>query len=330
MKRRYVLMALGGLTAIAAGVLDATFAQTKELAPIELPSGFQYPNGIARTQDGTFYVGSVTNGQIVEISSSGKIETFFPGNSDIFAVTSLRLDEARGILWGASPDVLGIPQSNGETVRRPHRIFAIDIRSKKVLQIIMMPDGGFGNDLAIDPQGGVYVTDTARPRIHYLPPGATQLQTWAEDEQFRTQLRFGLSGIARSPDGVLFVTMYSDGRLFKVTPGSVENPRIEEIQLPRKIDGSDAIQLTDDGSLIMLEGGIDSGNGRVLQLHGFEAGAKSQFNVLASGMDLPVNLTVAGKEVWVTESLFRHRLVPGQEKQIPDRFFVRRFMVGFG
>ncbi len=327
MKRRDVLIALSGLAAITADALYPTAAYARELSPIELPSSFQYPNGIARTQDGTLYVGSVTNGRILQIFPNGRIETLFPGNSDIFAVTSLRLDEAREILWGASPDVLGTPQSNGEIVRRPGRIFALDTRSKKVLQIIMMPDSGFGNDLALDTNGGVYVTDSSRPRIHYLPPGATQFQTWAEDERFRTQLRFGLSGIVRRPDGVLFVTMYSDGRLFKVTPRTVGNPVIEEITLPRKIDGSDAIQLANDGSLIMLEAGIESGNGRVLQLRPLEAGAKSQFNVLASRMDLPVNLTVAGQEVWVTESLFRHRLVPGQEKKIPNRFFVRRFVL---
>jgi sugar lactone lactonase YvrE len=327
MKRRNLLLALGGLPAIAGDVLHATVGHAKELSPIELPSGFQYPNGIARDRNGTLYVGSVTNGRILQVSPNGRIETFFSGGNDIFAVTSLRLDEARGILWGASPDVLGIPQSNGEIVRRPHRIFAIDTRSKKVLQIIMMPDSGFGNDLALDSQGGVYVTDTSRPRIHYLPPGANQLQTWAEDERFRTQLRFGLSGIVRRLDGVLFVTMYSDGRLFKVTPISGANPKVEEIRLPRKIDGSDAIQLAGDGSLIMLEGGIESGNGRVLKLRGLESGVKSQFDVLASNMDLPVNLTVAGKEVWVTESLFRHRLVPGQERKVPARFFVRRFVL---
>ncbi|MCC5655088.1 gluconolaconase [Nostoc sp. XA013] len=327
MKRRDVLIALSGLAAITADALYPTAAYARELSPIELPSSFQYPNGIARTQDGTLYVGSVTNGRILQIFPNGRIETLFPGKSDIFAVTSLRLDEARETLWGASPDVLGTPQSNGEIIRRPGRIFALDTRSLKVLQIIMMPDGGFGNDLALDTNGGVYVTDSSRPRIHYLPPGATQLQTWAEDERFRTQLRFGLSGIVRRPDGVLFVTMYSDGRLFKVTPRTIENPVIEEITLPRKIDGSDAIQLASDGSLIMLEAGIESGNGRVLQLRSLEAGAKSQFNVLASRMDLPVNLTVAGQEVWVTESLFRHRLVPGQQKKIPNRFFVRRFVL---
>jgi sugar lactone lactonase YvrE len=328
MKRREVLLALGSAAVTSAVFpLHPVTASARELAPIKLSVGFQYPNGIACAKDGTLYVGSVQSGRILRIQPRGKTETFFQGSDDIFAVTSLRLDERRGILWGASPDALGTPQSNGKIVRKPHRIFALDIRSSKVLQIVMMPDGGFSNDIALDPEGGVYVTDTLRPRIHYLPPGATQLQTWAEDKRFHTQLRFGLSGIARRADGVLFVTMYSDGRLFKVIPRSIGNPTIKEIELPRRIDGSDAIQLAADGSLIMIEGGMESGNGRLLKLRGLEAKTKPQFQILASKMDLPVNLTIAGQEVWVTESLFRHRLVPGRETKVPERFFIRRFVL---
>jgi len=192
------------------------------------------------------------------------------------------------------------------------------------LKIITIPDDGFGNDIALDSNGGVYVTDSLQPRILYLPPGATQFETWVENQLFRTRKRFGLSGIARREDGTLFVTMYSDGRLFKVNP----NRNVEEIELPRKIDGSDAIALAADGSLLMIEGGVESGNGRLLQLQGLDdVKGKSEFKVLASGMNLPVNLTIVDKEVLLTESLFRHRFVPGKEEEIPNRFFVRRFSV---
>lgn len=327
MKRRKLFFALGATVAIALSSLPPVNASATELAPIELPAGFQYPNGITRASDGTLYVGGVTSGRIIQILPNGSMRTFFPGNDDIFAVTSLRLDEARGILWGASPDVLGTPGANGEVVRKLHRIFAIDTSSGTVLKVLLMPDGGFGNDITLDYSGGLYLTDTSLPRIYYLPPGDNKLQIWAEDDRFSTQLRFGLSGIARRSDGVLFVTMYSDGKLFKVTPSSIANPIIEEIKLPSKIDGADAIALAADGSLIAIEGGIESGNGRLLQICGLETGANPQFKILASRMDLPVNLTVADGKVWLTESLFRHRLVPGRETEIPDRFFIRRFIL---
>lgn len=159
-----------------------TVAQNSNVkAPIELSPNFQYPNGIARSSKGILYVGSVTSGQILRIDSQGKRETFFPGSSEIFAATSLRLDERRGILWGTSSDFLGIKNSKGEIVRRPHRIFAIDTRTGKVLRVIVMPDNGFGNDIALDDNGSVYLTDSSRPRIHYLAPGTSKLQVWAEN-----------------------------------------------------------------------------------------------------------------------------------------------------
>ncbi len=230
MKRRELI--LGCILAIVLPSLHSCVANAgdKELNSIALPKGFQYPNGITRSDNGTVYVGSITSGDILQISPDNQIKTFFRGNQDIFAVTTLRLDEARGILWGASPDVLG-------TAGKPHRIFAIDINSSRVLKIINIPDGGFGNDIAVDSNGGIYITDSLKPRILYLPPGATKLQTWVENQLFRTRKRFGLSGIARKEDGILYVTMYSDGGLFKVTP----NRTVEEIELPRKIDGSDAL-----------------------------------------------------------------------------------------
>ena len=293
MKRRDLILGLTSAIILPSVYSCVANAGDKELTPIALPKGFQYPNGITRSSNGTVYVGSITNGEILQISPNnkgkGEIQTFFEGNKEIFAATTLRLDEQRGILWGASPDVLG-------TVGKQHRIFSIDINdinSSKLLKIITIPDDGFGNDIALDSNGGVYVTDSLQPRILYLPPGATQFETWVENQLFRTRKRFGLSGIARREDGTLFVTMYSDGRLFKVNP----NRTVEEIELPRKIDGSDAIALAADGSLLMIEGGVESGNGRLLQLQGLDdVKGKSKFKVLASGMNLPVNLTVVGEQ----------------------------------
>ncbi|HEY9710528.1 MAG TPA: hypothetical protein V6D48_20130, partial [Oculatellaceae cyanobacterium] len=195
-------LAIEGSTASHFAIRTRNSTLTNALASIELPANFQYPNGIAHASDGTLYVGSVTSGQILRINPEGKVETFFPGNDEVFAATSLRLDEQRGILWGTSPDFLGTRGATGEVTRRSHRIFAIDTHSGEVLRVIPTPDGGFGNDIAIDPTGGIYVTDSARPRIHYLAPGATQFQTWAEDEQFRSQ-EIGLAGIVHHSSGVL-------------------------------------------------------------------------------------------------------------------------------
>ncbi|MBW4473929.1 MAG: gluconolaconase [Stenomitos rutilans HA7619-LM2] len=313
------------LTTCSVVVLPA-FSAPQLLPTIKLPPGFQYPNGITHSSNGTVYVGSVTSGQILRIFPNGKTETFFDGTDKIFAATSLRLDEQRGILWGASPDFLGVHGSDGQITRRPHRIFAIDTRTAKVLQVIPMPDGGFSNDIALDENGGVYVTDSSRPRIHYLAPRTTQLRVWAEDEQFRSR-QIGLGGIARAANGVLIVGRFSGGKLLRVTPQTRGNPKVEAIPLPRSLENPDGMQFTSDGSLLITEGAVSSGNGRLLRIRNIlDTQTPKKIETLVSGLESPVNLTIAGQTIWITESRIRHRLLPGKEAAVPDAFFV----VGLG
>lgn len=261
----------------------------------------------------------------MRITPNGKTETFFPGTDQIFAATSLRLDEQRGILWGASPDFLGVRGADGQVTRRSHRIFALDIRTAKVLRMIPMPDSGFGNDIALDEEGGVYLTDSSHPRIYYLAPAANQLQVWAEDEQFRSK-QIGLGGIARAANGVLIVGLFSNGKLLRVTPQTRGNPKVEAIELPRSLENPDGMQFAPDGSLLITEGAVSSGNGRLLRIRNIlDTQTPKEIETLASGLESPVNLTIAGQTIWVTESRIRHRLLPGNETAVPDVFFVRRF-----
>ena len=296
---------------------------------IELPPNFQYPNGISRARDGTLYVGSVVSGQILQISPDGKITTFFPGSEEVFAATSLRLDEERGILWGTSPDFLGVPNAEGEIVRRPHRVFALDVRTGEVVRSLSMPDNGFGNDIALDSDGGVYITDSFQPRIHYLAPNANQFQTWIEDELFRPESeQIGLAGIARNDDGITIVSMYSRGDLLKITPQPDNSLKVEVIPLERRLENPDGMQFAADGSLLLTEGAMESGNGRLVRIDVLSPSTKPKpIETIASGFDLPVNLTTSDNNVWVTVSRLRHRLLPESEIEIPDRFFIRHFVL---
>ena len=327
MKRRELLLGLGCAGTIVLSATPSMARAVRALEPIALPASFQYPNGISHASDGTLYVGSITSGQILQITPNGQTEIVFSGNDEIFAGTALRLDEPRSILWGSSPDFLGMPDSSGEIVRRSPRIFAIDVRSGNVLQVILMPEGGFGNDLAIDPDGGVYITDSTLACIHYLAPGTSQLQTWVADERFQAE-PIGLAGIARRTDGVVIVGNYSSGTLFKVIPQPEGSPTVEEISLVRSLENPDGMQFAPDGSLILTEGAATNGNGQLLRIDIFSAGITPKpVETLASDLKSPVNLTLVGQEIWVTESQIRHRLIPEQAADVPAVFSVHRFQV---
>lgn len=292
----------------------------------ELPADFQYPNGITRSSDGTLYIGSVTSGQILQIAPDDKINTFFPGSESVFAATSLRLDEQRGILWGTSPDFLGVEDDAGEIVRRPHRVFALDLATGKVLRSLTIPNSGFGNDITLDNDGGVYITDSFSPRIYYLAPDANQLETWIEDELFGGNSKeIGLAGIARNADGVTIVGMYSAGKLLRI----VDRPQgltVEAISLERPLENPDGMQFANDGSLLLTEGAEESGDGRLVRINVLLSGTKPKsIETLASGLESPVNLTVSNNDVWVTESRVRHLLLPEKEINVPNRFFVHHF-----
>ena len=45
----------------------------------------------------------------------------FPGSDEVFSATSLRLDAPRGLLWGTSPDVMGLLRPDGTLGRRKAR-----------------------------------------------------------------------------------------------------------------------------------------------------------------------------------------------------------------
>ena len=305
--------------------------QNNAQAKIELPANFQYPNGITRASNGTLYVGSIVSGKILQITPDGKTTTFFPGSKDVFSATSLRLDEQRGILWGTSPDFLGVKNADGEIVRRPHRVFAIAISTSEVLRSEVMPNQGFGNDIALDSDGGVYIIDSFQPRIYYLAPNAEKFQIWAEDELFRPQSeQIGLAGIARNSNGITVVGMYSAGKLFKITNQPEGSVKIEAIPVERQLENPDGMQFTDDGSLLIAEGAMANGDGRLVRLNVLSSGSQPQsIETLASGLKSPVNLTISDGGVWVTESQIRHRLLPKQQAEIPERFFIHQLTFDF-
>ncbi|MEA5598432.1 gluconolaconase [Rivularia sp. UHCC 0363] len=301
--------------------------EVREVATIELPANFQYPNGITQARDGTLYVGSITSGQILRIEPGRSVETFFPGNNQVFAANTLRIDQERGILWGTSSDFLGVRGSDGKVTRRSHRIFAIDINSGQVIRVIVMPDGGFANDIALDEKGGVYITDSWRSRIYYLANVKNQLQVWVKDEKFAAEAgQVGLAGIARHENGVIIVGHFSQGKLFRVTPQQSAKPKVEEIALSRTIENPDGIQFTLNRQLIITEGAIQSGNGRLLQIDmNSPISNIKEVKEIASQIISPVNLTLSKNQAWVTESRIRHRILKGKETEIPKHFFIYHF-----
>jgi len=280
------------------GTACATTLNSPESESISLPTEFVYPNGIATASDGTIYVGQITQGGIVRRSPDGDWASVHPGSPEIYAATSLRLDEDRQRLWGSSPDFL--PPAEPRT---PY-IFAIDTLSGQVQQTVAVADG-FGNDIAVEPEGSILITESQRGQLLRLKPGESTFETVFRDERLGHESGLGVAGIARADNGVVVMANFSSGRLY-----ILENDELRELVLPRTIENPDGMAFAPDGSLIVLEGAVDSGEGKVLRIPDPLTAGDRELRTMATGLESPVNLSIGPDGVaYVSESRVRHRLV---------------------
>ncbi|MEM9906525.1 MAG: gluconolaconase, partial [Cyanobacteria bacterium P01_D01_bin.44] len=182
-----------------------------------------------------------------------------------------------------------------------------------------MPDEGFANDIALDGEGGVFITDSVRDRILYLSGPGAGFETVAADPLMEPG-DLGPAGIAISPDGDLITGLYSDGTLLRVTLGTDETPaQVTPINLPRPLENPDGLAFAPDGRLLVLEGAAESGNGKLLAVD-LSSPEPHTVDVLLDSLESPLNLTVTGDRIAITESRIRHLLVDDPTLTPPEIF----------
>lgn len=272
-------------TAACTPVMPATQAEAR----LALPVGLAYPNGIAAAPEGTLFVGGVTDGAIYRRDPQGAWSVFGDGADERWSVASLRLDPAADILWGTAPDVtatfVGGPA-------RPHRIFAIDARTGAPLILADVPEGGFANDLALGPDGAVYVSDSRLGRVWHIDRSTQRFTVHAEDPRWR-EGALGPAGLAVLPGGDLVIGLFSRGEIVRVT-GSGRAAVIGTVPLQVSLRHPDGMVAHGLRRILLVEGA--AGRLRCLDL------TTGALTTLAEGLAGPVNLTRSGSDVLVTES----------------------------
>jgi sugar lactone lactonase YvrE len=266
---------------------------TTRLERVPLPAGLAFPNGVATSSDGSLYVGGVTSGYIWRRDVSGEWRVFYRGSADVYAVTSLRLDEARGVLWGASPDAGAVLGVEAGRAPRPHRVFAIDLRTGALLASVVAPEGGFGNDLVPDGRGGAYITDSRLGCVWQLDADLKRWTVAATHPLLTPSSGIGPAGIARMPGGDLIVGLFGKGEVVRIhAPGPTS--RVDRVDVKHRLIRPDGMSVVDESTVLLTVGG----SGEVLLLDVRTGRAR----VVATGLRGPVNVDVAGAVAHVTES----------------------------
>lgn len=195
---------------------DVEIEHRKHRAPVQrsrvfatLADSTLLPEGVdVHRRTGNIYVMSVRHGTITERRPDGHERVVWPreGNESVGSALAVRVDPRGDRLWAT---VSATPLWERNTPSDSSgAILEIRISDGEVLRQWALPPGPHAlGDVAIGPQGDVYVSNSVQPVLYRLRRSADTL------ESFRDPLFRSLQGIAPATGDEVYVADYSHGIL---------------------------------------------------------------------------------------------------------------------
>lgn len=207
-----------------------------------------------------FLIGSIRYGTVSVVGGDGTPRTLID-DPELIATGGIRVDVPRNRLLVtyddvyAGPDALLSVGSTPETRGRHAGLAVYDLRTGKLKRRIDLgaaPGLHLANDIALDPRGNAYVTDSFSGHIFKVTPEG-RASTFLYDPALDAGAdenglpNVGVNGIVYHPDGYLLVVRYDTGALFRVPLDRPDDVR--EVDLEQRIPGADGMALASDGTL---------------------------------------------------------------------------------
>ncbi len=225
-----------------------------------------YPEGIAwSAAHKSFFVSSVHQGVIGKVSQDGRYTPFVRDDRLVSSV-GLLFDARRNLVWAAVGDLGNSVRSTPATQGKLAAVAAFDATTgeRKAYHDLgglggMAGGSHFANDLALDTQGQLYVTDSFAPVIYRVDTQGNA-SVLVRSELF-TGDGFNLNGIVWHADGYLLVNKHNSGELFRINTRGT--PEVHRVALPEALKGADGMLLLAPNRLALVQ---NSGADRVVEL----------------------------------------------------------------
>lgn len=211
-------------------VFVSAFLQAQEPAVIQAEAETDLiPEGIAIDhRTGKIYITSINRHKIIAVDQQGAASDFITSNQDGFLEgLGLKVDEKRGWLWA-----LSVLREGKQFFSRIH---AFDLETRKTVQQYGIQDTvpHLFNDLTLDDNGNLFLTDTYFSAVYKLEPEQKRLSLFLQSPGLRypNGLVFG--------KGHLYIATYQNGlvRLDTATKKLEKLTGIKDTAISHGLDG---------------------------------------------------------------------------------------------
>ena len=219
MKTNYITYAL--LVVLAASL---TACEDHRLSPnasfperINFVAERQYPEGIAYSaQLDRFLVSSLTQGKVGTVDINGAYADLLTA-PELISAMGLKVADGRVLVCNSDQGIS--TKSTPQTTAKTAELLVFNLNSRQIERRTDLDDllpgvRHLANDLAIQPDGTIYVTDSFAPVIYKVTPTG-QASILVNDPRF-VSATFGLNGIVYHPNGYLIVAQTGDRKLYKI------------------------------------------------------------------------------------------------------------------
>jgi sugar lactone lactonase YvrE len=288
-------------------------ATSVESGSIELPGDQLYPESITSTSDGTLFVGSLGSGGVIRIKPAGNPEVWIkPGAFGSRSILGVLAHEPSNTLWVCSNDLTAIGiKAAGTATGSALKGFDLKTGEGKISATLAGGQSVY-NDIAVGPDGSVFVTNSFAPQILRLRPGSQNLEVWARDPLFASPPgTFGLDGIAFGSEDAVYVSMYASGKLVRVAVSQGVAGAVTTLNTSRPLVLPDAIRPIGRNEFLLIEG-----EGRLDRL--VIKGEDAVIETLKDGYSTPTGATAVGKTAWVSEGQLSYLLDPSKRDLTPS------------
>ncbi len=220
---------------------------------IEFSSAQLYPEGIAYdAKTKRIFVSSLYMGKVGYVDSKGNYNVFC-NDAKLISTVGMKYNAANNKLYVINVDGGLSTRTSPETLKKINQLVIINGKTGVIENTIELGDlyqgKHFMNDLTIDKNNNVYITDSYSPVIYKVDSKNNKSIFVTSDLLKPDSNAIGVNGIDWNAEGYLLVAKTVEGSLLKITMDG----KVTQVQLADNVKWADGILFTKKNEMVVVQ-----------------------------------------------------------------------------